>query len=155
MPPRPRVCLFNKVPEVTVWFWVIKILCTTVGESFADWISVTLGVGLMKTALIFTWCSSRCSHGSCALPRYVPLVYWLAVVVLSVTGTLYTDILTDDLGVPLALRTTVFAVALAVVFGVWYARERTLSIHSIVTLPPRGVLLAGDPGHVRPRYRRG
>ena len=65
----------------------------------------------------------------------MPFVYWLAVVVLSVTGTLYTDILTDDLGVPLALSTSVFAAVLAVVFGVWYARERTLSIHSIVTLP--------------------
>src|SRR4029077_10896159 len=70
-----------------------------------------------------------------SLNRYVPFVYWLTVVVLSVTGTLYTDILTDDLGVPLALSTTVFAAILAVVFGVWFARERTLSIHSIVTRP--------------------
>ncbi len=69
------------------------------------------------------------------LNRYVPFVYWLTVVVLSVTGTLYTDILTDSLGVPLALSTSVFAAILAVVFGVWFARERTLSIHSIVTLP--------------------
>ena len=69
------------------------------------------------------------------LDRYVPFVYWLTVVVLSVTGTLYTDILTDSLGVPLALSTSVFAALLAVVFGVWYARERTLSIHSIVTTP--------------------
>jgi uncharacterized membrane-anchored protein len=70
-----------------------------------------------------------------SLNRYVPFVYWLTVVVLSVTGTLYTDILTDTLGVPLALSTTVFAASLALVFGVWYARERTLSIHSIVTRP--------------------
>ena len=42
--------LLSKVPEVTVWFWVIKILCTTVGESFADWINMTLGVGLIPTA---------------------------------------------------------------------------------------------------------
>ena len=69
------------------------------------------------------------------LPRYVPMAYWLTVVVLSVTGTLYTDILTDQLKVPLALSTSVFAVILAVVFGIWYSRERTLSIHSIVTTP--------------------
>ena len=69
------------------------------------------------------------------LPRYVPFAYWLTVVVLSVTGTLYTDILTDQLHVPLAVSTSVFAVALAVVFGIWYSRERTLSIHSIVTTP--------------------
>jgi uncharacterized membrane-anchored protein len=69
------------------------------------------------------------------LNRYVPIVYWLTAVVLSVAGTLYTDILTDSLDVPLALSTTVFAVLLAIVFGTWYVRERTLSIHSIVTTP--------------------
>jgi hypothetical protein len=55
--------------------------------------------------------------------------------VVSITGTLYTDILTDSLNVPLAVSTSVFAVVLAVVFGVWWARERTLSIHSVITLP--------------------
>jgi uncharacterized membrane-anchored protein len=127
--------LLSKVPEVTVWFWIIKVLCTTVGESFADWINTALGVGLTMTALGFTvllaavlWCQLR-------LDRYVAFVYWLTVVVLSVTGTLYTDILTDKLGVPLAVSTSGFAAALAIVFAVWYARERTLSIHSIVTLP--------------------
>jgi uncharacterized membrane-anchored protein len=127
--------MLSKVPEITVWFWVIKILCTTVGESFADWINMTLGVGLNATALIFTVALAAVLGWQLALSRYVPFVYWLAVVVISVTGTLYTDILTDDLGVPLALSTGVFAVVLAVVFGVWWARERTLSIHSIVTTP--------------------
>ena len=130
----PRTML-SKVPEITVWFWVIKILCTTVGESFADWINMTLGVGLVSTAIIFTVVLVAVLAWQLTLDRYVPIVYWLTVVVLSVTGTLYTDILTDSLGVPLALSSTVFAVVLAVVFGVWFARERTLSIHSIVTLP--------------------
>ncbi len=129
-----RVTL-SKVPEITVWFWVIKVLCTTVGESFADWINMTLGVGLVPTSVIFTGVLVVVLARQLTLDRYVPFVYWLTVVVLSVTGTLYTDILTDSLGVPLALSTTVFAVVLAVVFGIWYARERTLSIHSIVTLP--------------------
>jgi uncharacterized membrane-anchored protein len=127
--------MLSKVPEITVWFWVIKILCTTVGESFADWINMTLGVGLNTTALIFTAVLLAVLIWQVRLDRYVPFVYWLTVVVISVTGTLYTDILTDDLGVPLALSTSVFAAALAVVFGVWWARERTLSIHSITTTP--------------------
>jgi uncharacterized membrane-anchored protein len=127
--------MLSKVPEITVWFWVIKILCTTVGESFADWINMTLGVGLIPTALIFTVVLAGVLGWQLSLNRYVPFVYWLTVVVVSVTGTLYTDILTDSLGVRLAVSTSVFAVALAVVFGVWWARERTLSIHSIVTLP--------------------
>jgi uncharacterized membrane-anchored protein len=127
--------MLSKVPEVTVWFWIIKILCTTVGESFADWINMTLGVGLVPTALIFTVILTAVLGWQLRLDRYVPLVYWLTVVVVSVTGTLYTDILTDNLGVPLALSTSVFAALLAVVFGVWFAREKTLSIHSITTTP--------------------
>jgi uncharacterized membrane-anchored protein len=128
--------MLSKVPEVTVWFWIIKILCTTVGESFADWINVGLGVGLNMTAIIFTAVLVVSLGIQLRLNRYVPSVYWFTVVVLSVAGTLYTDILTDSLGVPLAVSTTVFGVILAVVFAVWYARERTLSIHSINT-PPR------------------
>jgi len=127
--------MLSKVPEVTLWFWVIKILCTTVGESFADWINTSLGVGLTATAVIFTVVLAVILGIQLRLTRYVPLVYWLTVVVFSVTGTLYTDILTDSQGVPLAVSTGVFSVALAVVFGVWYAREHTLSIHSIVTTP--------------------
>src|SRR3954451_500010 len=108
--------MLSKVPEITVWFWVIKILCTTVGESFADWINMTLGVGLNNTALIFTGVLIAALAIQLTRKRYAPFPYWLAVVVVSVTGTLYTDILTDELNVPLWLSTTVFAVLLAVVF---------------------------------------
>jgi uncharacterized membrane-anchored protein len=127
--------MLSKVPEVTVWFWIIKILCTTVGESFADWINVGLGVGLKRTAMIFTIALAATLGIQLRLNRYVPTIYWLAVVVLSVAGTLYTDILTDSLNVPLALSSSVVAVLLTAVFAVWYARERTLSIHSIITTP--------------------
>ncbi len=133
--PGARREMLSKVPEITLWFWIIKILCTTVGESFADWINMTLGVGLEMTSVLFTIVLAAVLAWQLALRRYAPFVYWLTVVVVSVTGTLYTDILTDELGVPLALSTTVFAVILAVVFGVWWARERTLSIHSITTTP--------------------
>lgn len=130
-----RRVMLSKVPEITVWFWIIKILCTTVGESFADWINMTVGLGLNTTAFIFTVVLVAVLGWQLRLNRYVPFVYWLAVVVLSVTGTLYTDILTDSLGVPLAVSTSAFAAVLALVFGVWFAHERTLSIHSIVTTP--------------------
>ncbi|MEO8538127.1 MAG: hypothetical protein ABI577_00185 [bacterium] len=130
-----RFALLNKVPEVTVWFWIIKILCTTVGESFADWVSVDLGVGLINTTVIFTAGLAAVLFWQLRLPSYRATVYWLTVVVLSVTGTLYTDILTDKYGVPLALTTPLFAGLLAIVFATWYQRERTLSIHSIVSRP--------------------
>ncbi|GCD89853.1 membrane protein [Nocardioides sp. LS1] len=127
--------MLNKVPEVTVFFWIIKILCTTVGESFADYINETLGFGLTNTTLVFSAALLVVMVFQFRLDRYVPGVYWTAVVLISVVGTLLTDNLTDAQGVPLAVSSTIFAVLLAAVFGIWYARERTLSIHSIVTTP--------------------
>lgn len=125
--------MLNKVPEVTAYFWIIKILCTTVGESFADYINETLGFGLTNTTLVFSVALLLALIVQFRLNRYVPGVYWLAVVLISVVGTLLTDNLTDGRGVPLWISSTVFAVMLAAVFGIWYARERTLSIHTIVT----------------------
>jgi uncharacterized membrane-anchored protein len=125
----------NKVPEVTVYFWVIKILCTTVGESFADYVNVSLGFGLTRTTLLFSALLAAMLAAQFRQRRYVPGVYWLVVVLISVVGTLLTDELTDGRQVPLWISTSVFAVLLGAVFAAWYARERTLSIHSIVTLP--------------------
>jgi uncharacterized membrane-anchored protein len=125
--------MLNKVPEVTLYFWIIKILCTTVGESLADYINETLGFGLTNTTILFGAMFVVTLIVQFRLRRYVPGVYWLAVVLVSVVGTLLTDNLTDGQGVPLWISTTVFAVLLAVVFAIWYARERTLSIHSIIT----------------------
>lgn len=125
--------MLNKVPEVTAYFWVIKILCTTVGESLADYINETLGFGLTNTTVLFSAGLIAVLVAQFRFRRYVPGVYWLVVVLISVVGTLLTDNLTDGIGVPLWISTTVFALLLAGVFGVWYARERTLSIHSIIT----------------------
>jgi uncharacterized membrane-anchored protein len=127
--------MLNKVPEVTVYFWIIKILCTTVGESFADYINETLGFGLTNTTLVFSTAFVVALVVQLRTRKYVPAVYWLVVVLISVVGTLLTDNLTDAHNVPLWISTTCFSVLLAAVFGTWYARERTLSIHSIVTTP--------------------
>jgi len=125
--------MLNKVPEVTLYFWIIKVLCTTVGESFADYINETLKFGLTNTTLMFGAALIISLVAQFRLNRYVPGVYWLTVVLISVVGTLLTDNLTDAHGVPLWISTTVFSVLLAGVFAAWYARERTLSIHSINT----------------------
>ncbi len=130
--------MLNKVPEITVFFWVIKILCTTVGESFADYVNETLGFGLTNTTVLFSVALVIALVAQFRARRYVPGLYWLAVVLISVVGTLLTDNLTDAHHVPLALSSTVFAVLLAAVFAAWYARERTLSIHSINTTPREG-----------------
>jgi uncharacterized membrane-anchored protein len=127
--------MLNKVPEITIYFWIIKILCTTVGESFADYVNETRGFGLTKTTLMFSAALMVALVTQFALRRYLAPVYWVVVVLISVVGTLLTDNLTDVHNVPLWISTTIFAVALAAVFAIWWLRERTLSIHSIVTTP--------------------
>ncbi|UQE75994.1 hypothetical protein MYK68_05190 [Gordonia sp. PP30] len=125
--------LLSKVPEVTLYFWIIKILSTTVGETAADYLNMNLGFGLRWTTLITVVLLAAVLTAQFRLNRYVPAVYWAAVLLISVTGTLITDNLTDVAGVPLPASTTVFAIALAVVLVVWYRVEGTLSIHSIRT----------------------
>jgi len=125
--------MLNKVPEITVWFWVIKIMCTTVGETAADYLNDTLGFGLVNTTYLTGALLAVLLLIQFRLPRYVPIVYWSVVVVISVFGTLITDNLTDLHNVSLTTTAPIFAAILAVVFAVWYAVERTLSIHTIVT----------------------
>lgn len=125
----------SKVPEVTLYFWLIKILGTTVGETAADSLDADLGIGLTGTAAMAAVLLVIALVVQFTRKRYVPWVYWLTVVLISIVGTLVTDILTDTVGVPLEVSTTIFAAALAITFGIWFARERTLSIHSIHTRP--------------------
>lgn len=123
----------NKVPEVTAYFWIVKVLATTVGETAADYLNTTLGFGLTGTSLVMALLLAGALVVQFRLRRYVPWTYWLAVVLISVVGTLVTDNLVTNLGVSLRVTTTLFAVALAATFAAWWATERTLSIHSIVT----------------------
>lgn len=127
------VRLLSKVPEVTVYFWLIKVLGTTVGETAADFLNDTLGFGLTGTTLVVGALLLAALVRQFRARRYVPALYWLVVVLISVAGTLITDNLTDAIGVPLQVTTVVFAAALAITFALWYSAEHTLSIHSIVT----------------------
>jgi uncharacterized membrane-anchored protein len=125
--------MLSKVPEVTLYFWVIKILATTVGETGADFLSVNLKLGLDGTSLVMGALLIVALVVQLRARRYVPGIYWLTVVLLSVVGTLITDNLTDNLGVSLILSTAVFSAALAGVLLAWHLSEKTLSIHSIFT----------------------
>jgi uncharacterized membrane-anchored protein len=125
--------MLNKVPEITTIFWVIKVLATTVGETAADFLSTTLNFGLTGTSAVMAVILIAALFMQLRADRYVPWIYWLAVVLVSIVGTLITDNLSDNLGVSLEITTPVFAVVLGITFMLWYAREQTLSIHSIVT----------------------
>jgi uncharacterized membrane-anchored protein len=125
--------LLNKVPEVTIFFWIIKITATTVGETFADFLNVNLGFGLTVTSIVMGFLLIVALFFQFKKDRYVPGIYWLAVVFISVVGTLITDNLTDGFGVPLLLSSAVFTVFMVATFAAWYLSEHTLSIHTIFT----------------------
>lgn len=125
--------LLNKVPVVTATFWVIKILSTTIGETFADFLAVQVGLGATVTGLAMLAVLAVTMTAQLRTRRLVPWLYWLTVVEVSIVGTQITDFFTDQLGVSLYLSTAVFAVILAVVFLVWWQQERTLAITAIDT----------------------
>jgi uncharacterized membrane-anchored protein len=125
--------LLNKVPEITLYFWIIKVLCTTVGETASDYLSDNVGLGLTNTTFITGAALIATLVFQFRARKYVPSLYWLAVVLISIVGTQITDNLSDNAGVSLVTTTTVFTIVLAVVFAVWWGIERTLSIHTIAT----------------------
>ena len=126
--------VLNKVPEVTIFFWIIKIMATTVGETAADFLNFNLHWGLSNTTMIMTVLLIGALYLQFKKRQYVPWVYWLTVVLISVVGTLFTDNLVDNYGVSLVTTTIIFAIAKIVAFSAWYISERTLSIHSIFTM---------------------
>src|SRR5665213_955732 len=120
-----------RVPAVTVAFWITKGLTTGMGESSSDYLvhrlppAVAVGLGgiALAAALALQF----------ATRRYVPWIYWLAVAMVGVFGTMAADVLHVGLGVPYFVSTALFAVSLAAIFALWYLTEKTLSIHSIYT----------------------
>lgn len=124
----------NKVPAVTFDFWLIKLLAVTVGETAADYMNLDLDLGLATTSWILSGLLIVALALQFAQVRYVPWIYWVTVVLISVVGTLVTDNLVDNFGVSLEASTLFFSVVLAATFALWYAFEKTLSIHSITTM---------------------
>jgi len=125
--------LLNKVPAITATFWLIKVLSTTIGETFADYLSVQVGLGTAVTDGAMMTLLAIALVAQLRARRLIPWLYWLTVVLVSIVGTQITDFFTDTLGVSLYVSTAVFSVVLAVVFTVWWRQERTLAITAIDT----------------------
>jgi uncharacterized membrane-anchored protein len=124
-----------KVPVViTMYFWIIKILATTVGETGADFLIFNLKFGLPVTSALMGVLLSVSLVIQVRARAYIPWLYWLTVVMVSIVGTLITDNLTDNLGVPLTISTIAFSLVLAATFWLWHKVEGSLSIHSISTI---------------------
>ena len=130
--------MLNKVPQVTLLFWVIKIMATTVGETAADFLATNLNFGLTATTVIMAALLGGALVVQFRASRYIPWIYWLSIVLISVVGTLITDNLVDNFGVSLWTTTAIFTVAMFTAFGVWYGVEKTLSIHTIDTVKREG-----------------
>lgn len=126
--------MLNKVPQITIFFWIIKVLCTTVGETASDFLNVNLGFGLTGTSIVMGLFLLIVLYFQFKSRKYTPGIYWLAVVLISIFGTLVTDNMTDAMGIPLEVSTIVFSAALVLTFAIWYGLEKTLSIHSIFTI---------------------
>lgn len=124
---------FNRVPRVTVDFWLIKLMAVTVGETAADFLAVNMGIGLQTTTLVMMAVLVVALGLQFSRKRYVPWTYWMAVVLVSVVGTLITDNLVDTFNVPLLTTLIGCSILLAATFAAWFASEKTLSIHTIVT----------------------
>lgn len=123
--------LFRKVPEITVYFWIIKLLTTAMGEVTSDYLVhqlnpiIAVGIGFIGLAIAMIL--------QLFVRRYIAWIYWLAVVMVAVFGTMAADVLHIGLGIPYLVSTIFFALSLLIVFGLWYKVEKTLSIHSINT----------------------
>lgn len=122
-----------KVPQVTAFFWIIKVLCTTVGETASDFLNVNMGFGLTGTSIIMGILLAIMLFLQFRAKKYIPGIYWVTVVLISIFGTLVTDNLTDGIGIPLEASTIVFTILLMLTFVIWYRSEKTLSFHSIFT----------------------
>ena len=133
IPARPAREWLVKVPQITLAFWVVKIMCTTVGETGADYLAVNAGLGQGPTRALMAALLLAALVVQMRSPRYQPWVYWLTVVLVSVVGTQITDLMTDGLGISLYLSTSAFALLLGAIFALWWRVERTLSIHDIET----------------------
>ena len=125
--------MLNKVPQVLLLFWVVKIFATTVGETAADFLAGNVGLGLGGTSAIMAALLAGVLVVQFRTRRYVPAVYWLVVVLVSVVGTLVSDNLVDNLGVSLWTTTGIFGLGLTATFIAWWRVEHSLSIHTIVT----------------------
>ncbi|GLP81023.1 COG4705 family protein [Mycobacterium antarcticum] len=125
-----RELVASKVPEITALFWVLKLFTTAMGENASDYLVHTnpyIGLAIGVVGFIVTLGLQLRTR------RYHPVVYWAAVSMVAVLGTMVADVLHGGLGVPLPVSTVACACVLAVTFMAWYHTERTLSIHSITT----------------------
>lgn len=121
----------NRVAGLTIFFWIVKIFSTTVGETAADYLAVDMNVGLLGTTIIMGVVTIGAIFWNFSFKRYYAPAYWFLIIMMSIEGTLITDILVDKFGISLITLDIVFTIAMILGFILWYKEEGTLSIHKI------------------------
>ncbi|MBC7523356.1 MAG: hypothetical protein H7239_02815 [Flavobacterium sp.] len=123
--------LINRVAGLSLLFWIVKIFSTTVGETVADYASVNLNLGLTLTTIVMGIVTILVILWNFKQKKYFPPSYWSLIVMMSIEGTLITDILVEVFTISLLTLDIIFGIAMALVFYLWYKKEQSLSIHSI------------------------
>jgi len=123
--------LINRVAGLTLFFWIVKILSTTVGETAADFIAVDMNVGLMGTTLLMGAVTIGVVFWNFKMKKYFAPAYWFLIVMMSIEGTLITDILVDNFEISLITLDVIFTIMMITAFYLWYKEEGALSIHKI------------------------
>jgi len=123
--------MLNRVAGITLFFWVVKILSTTVGETAADFIAVDMKIGLIVTTLLMGAITIAAILWNFRMKKYFAPAYWLLIIMMSIEGTLITDILVDDFSISLITLDVVFTIIMISGFYLWNKEEGTLSIHKI------------------------
>ncbi|TDD96284.1 COG4705 family protein [Flavobacterium cellulosilyticum] len=121
----------NRVASLGILFWIIKIFSTTVGETAADYVSVNLKFGLINTVILMGVITILVTIWNFKQKKYYPTSYWSLIVMMSIEGTLITDLLVEKSSVSLVTLDVVFTIAMVLLFYFWYKKEKTLSIHDI------------------------
>jgi uncharacterized membrane-anchored protein len=123
----------NKIPEVALLFWIMKICATTLGETGGDLLSMTLDVGYAVSSIIFICFFFITLAGQLRAKRYIPVLYWAVIVSTSTAGTTMSDFMDRTLGLGYMAGSAILVVILIVVLSIWYYSEKSLSVTNIRT----------------------
>lgn len=123
----------KKVPEITLLFWVMKILATTLGETAGDLLAQTLNVGYAVSSLVLIGIFAVTLIAQLRAKRYIPALYWSVILATSTAGTTMSDYMDRTLGLGYATGSVILITILVIILAVWYASEKSLSVTNIST----------------------
>lgn len=123
----------NKVAQITVYFWIMKICATTLGETAGDLLSMTMNIGYAASSIILIGCFLSTLIIQLTAKKFHPVLYWSVILTTSTAGTTISDYIDRTLGLGYATGALLLLLCLLVVLSVWRYSEKTLAVDSINT----------------------